>query len=354
MAEIAVQDVAKRYRRVEALRGVSFQVTSGEFFCLLAPPGSGKTTLLRLIAGLERPDHGEVFIDGRPVMRLPPAQRDTAMVFEDLALYPHLTGFDNIAHPLTLRRLPPPEVRRRVEQVAEMLGIRHLLGRHPSTFSGGEQQRVAIARAIVREPKILLMDQPLSNLDAKVREAMLGELRHLQQRTRQTTIYATHDYEEAMALGDRLLILHDGRVEQIGTPDEVYMRPATTFGATITGSPPMNLVACRVVDGLASADGLTVPVTGADGDVVLGVRPEEIRFGDGPDAVVDLVQPLGRKKIVDVVIGAVRLKIVAGPQFNTPRGARVRVRFDPQTIRIYDRDGRLTGARAVGPVEASP
>ncbi len=349
MAEIALRDVAKRYGRIEAVRGLSFDVRSGELVCLLGPPGMGKTTTLRLIAGLERPDRGEILIDGQSVAGQEPGQRDIAMVFEDLALYPHMEGFDNIAHPLRLRRMPIEEIRRKVDHVADLLGIPHLLERLPHTFSGGEQQRVAIARAIVREPKILLLDQPLSNLDAKVREVMIGELRHLQQRTRQTTIYATHDYEEAMALGDRILVLREGTADQIGTPEEVYARPATTLAATITGSPPMNLIPCRFSGGLAMADGFTISAPGAEGEGFLGIRPEEVRLGEGIPAVVDLVQPLGRKKIVEVTVGRVRLKVTAGPEFAGQRGDTTAVAFGPSIVRIYGADGRLSATRATGP-----
>lgn len=349
MAEIALHDVAKRYGRTEAVRGLSFEVRSGELVCLLGPPGMGKTTTLRLIAGLERPDRGEILIDGQSVAGQEPGQRDIAMVFEDLALYPHMKGFDNIAHPLRLRRIPPDDIRRRVEKVADLLGIRHVLGRLPHTFSGGEQQRVAIARAIVREPKILLLDQPLSNLDAKVREVMISELRHLQQRTRQTTIYATHDYEEAMALGDRILVMREGTADQIGTPDEIYARPVTTLAATITGSPPMNLIPCRTTGGLSSTDGFAIPTSAADGQGFLGIRPEEVHLGEGIPAVVDLVQPLGRKKIVEVTVGGVRLKVTADPEFAGQRGDATAVAFDPSDVRIYGSDGRLTSARASGP-----
>jgi multiple sugar transport system ATP-binding protein len=349
MAEISLRDVAKRYGDVHAVSGLSFDVASGEFFCLLGPPGMGKTTVLRLIAGLERPDRGEILLDGAPVSGIRPGQRDVAMVFEDLALYPHMPGYDNIAHPLRLRRVHPAEVRRRVQEVADLLNIHHLLTRLPHTFSGGEQQRVAIARAIVREPKVLLLDQPLSNLDAKVRETMIAELRHLQQRTRQTTIYATHDYEEALALGDRILVLHDGKADQIGGPDEIYFHPATTLVATITGTPPMNLIPCRIQGGRAVAGEVAIPVADASGEVVLGIRPEHVRLGAGPPATVDLIQPLGRRKIVEVVLGGVRLKALAGPDFQGKRGAQVRITVDAESVRFYDQAGRLTPARALGP-----
>lgn len=348
MPEIEVQEVAKSYGRRAALRGVSFRVRSNEFFCLLAPPGSGKTTMLRLIAGLERPDRGGVFIDGHPLIDLPPGDRGIAMVFEDLALYPHMSGFNNIAHPLRRRGVPPDVIRRRVDEVADVLGVRHVLGRLPHTFSGGEQQRVAIARAIVREPKILLLDQPLSSLDAKVRETMRGELRHLQERTQQTTIYATADYEEALALADRILVLREGSSEQIGTPEEVYHSPATTFAAAITGSPPMNLIQCVVQNGVAVAKDLAIDVTGIEGPGVVGLRPEQLRFGAGPEGVVDLVQSLGRKKIVDVVLGGVRIKVVTGTEFTASRGTRVSLAMDPASARIYDAEGHLTYARAAG------
>jgi ABC-type sugar transport system ATPase subunit len=351
MAEIALRGVVKRYGATEAVRGLSFEVTSGELFCLLGPPGMGKTTVLRLIAGLERPDAGEILIDGRPVLEVRPGQRDVAMVFEDIALYPHMRGFDNIAHPLRLRRLPAAEIGRRVEEVAALLGITHLLGRLPQTFSGGEQQRVGVARAIVREPKILLLDQPLSNLDAKVREVMIGELRHLQQRIRQTAIFATHDYVEAMALGDRLLVLHDGQADQIGTPDEVYGRPATTLAATVTGSPPMNLIPSRVQQGRATFEGWALPLAGAAEEVILGIRPEDVLLGEGEGlpAAVELVQPLGRRKIVEVLLSGVRLKALAPPDFQGVRGTPVMVTLDPEDVRVYDRAGRLTSAQALAP-----
>lgn len=353
MAEITLRGVAKRFGKKEAVAGLSFNVASGELLCLLAPPGHGKTTTLRLIAGLETPDEGEIAIDGTSVTAIPAGERNIAMVFEDLALYPHRTGFENIAHPLRLRRLPANEIQQRVAKVADLLGIAHILDRLPHTFSGGEQQRVAIARAIVRDPKILLLDQPLSNVDAKVREMMIGELRHLQQRTRQTAIYATHDYEEAMALADRILVLQHGRAEQVGTPEEVYVSPATTFVATTVGSPPMNLIPAEIRDGTAWADGLTVAVTGTAGGISLGFRPEDVRLGEGIEATVDLVQPLGRKSILDLVAGRVRFKAVVRGDIRTERGTRVRAAVDPQAIRIYGTDGRLSRASAVGSLRES-
>ncbi|MEW6048052.1 MAG: ATP-binding cassette domain-containing protein, partial [Bacillota bacterium] len=206
MASVELRAVSKRFGPLVAVDSLSLNVAQGEVVCILGAPGAGKTTTLRMIAGLERPDSGAILFDGRPVDGVPPQERDVGMVFEDLALYPHLTGFRNISHPLRLRKLAPEEIRRRVHDVARLLEIEHLLERLPHTFSGGERQRVAFARAVVRRPAVLLLDEPLSNLDAKVREAMRAEIVRLQETLRQTTIMATHDYEEAMAIGARVAV----------------------------------------------------------------------------------------------------------------------------------------------------
>ncbi len=243
MAIVEVRDLKKYFGKVRAVDGVDLTVQDGEFLVLLGPSGSGKTTLMRMIAGLEQPTAGQIFIDRHVVNDLPPRARKIAMVFQSYALYPHKTAFANIAFPLKAQGLRWEEIRERVEWAAKLLGIAHLLDRRPRELSGGERQRVALARAIVREPSVFLLDEPLSNLDAKLRHAARDELKRFQRNIGTTTIYVTHDQIEAMGLGDRIAIMNEGKVRQIGTPYEVYHEPADTFVATFVGTPPMNLIA---------------------------------------------------------------------------------------------------------------
>ena len=254
MATVEVQGIKKYFGDVRALDGVDLFVEDGEFLVLLGPSGSGKTTLMRIIAGLEKPTSGKVLIDGKEVNELPPRVRNVAMVFQSYALYPHMRAFDNIAFPLKTRRVPKSVTGERVRSAAQMLRIDRLLGRKPRELSGGERQRVALARAIVRDPVVFLMDEPLSNLDAQLRAAARDELKQFQRRVGITTIFVTHDQVEALGLGDRIAVMNLGKVHQVGTPEEVYNRPADTFVATFLGSPPMNLV--------------RLP------DVIVGFRPE--------------------------------------------------------------------------------
>lgn len=242
MSTIEVRNVSKQFGDVRAVDGIDLAVREGEFLVLLGPSGCGKTTLMRMIAGLETPTAGDILIGGRIVTRLPPRARNIAMVFQSYALYPHLTVFRNIAFPLRVLRLPRDEIRRKVEWAASMFGIGRLLDRKPRQLSGGERQRVALARAVVREPEAFLLDEPLSNLDAKLRNSARDELKLFQRRLGTTTIYVTHDQIEAMGLGDRVAVLNQGRVRQIATPQDVYDDPADIFVATFVGSPPMNLV----------------------------------------------------------------------------------------------------------------
>jgi len=244
MAIVETRDLSKTFKEgaVGAVRNVSLKTEEGEFLVLLGPSGSGKTTLLRMIAGLETPTSGEIRIGGELVNHLSPRERRIAMVFQSYALYPHLTAYENIAFPLKAQKVPKNQHRQKVEWAASLLGINHLLGRKPRQLSGGERQRVALARAIVREPKVFLLDEPLSNLDAKLRASAREELEEFHGRIKTTTIYVTHDQVEAMALGNRVAVLHQGEVRQIGTPNEVYDEPADTFVATFLGSPPMNLL----------------------------------------------------------------------------------------------------------------
>ncbi len=297
-----------------AVNDVSLEVSDGEFFTLLGPSGCGKTTTLRIIAGLEKPTRGRVYIDGVDVTDLPPRKRDVAMVFQTYALYPHMKVYDNIAFPLKLRKLPKDEIDRRVKEVAELLRIKELLDRYPKQLSGGQQQRVALARALVRKPKVWLMDEPLSNLDALLRVRMRAELKRLQKELGITTIYVTHDQVEAMSMADKIAVMNAGRVLQVGTPAEIYGRPKTLFVAGFIGTPPMNFLrvefreeggryllkgrefSLELPSELGELVGGKVP---SGGELVMGVRPEHIEIAEGSEregtilAEVYVVEPLG-------------------------------------------------------------
>jgi multiple sugar transport system ATP-binding protein len=242
MAFVELKDLTKHFGQVKAVDGVNLEISAGEFLVLLGPSGSGKTTLMRLCAGLEQPTAGHLIISGEVVNGIPPRERGIAMVFQSYALYPHKTVFKNIAFPLTVERLDKKEIKKKVEWSADLLGIGHLLDRRPAQISGGEKQRVAIARALVRTPKVLLLDEPLSNLDAQVRHTARVELKKFQQEIGVTTIYVTHDQSEAMGLGDRIAVMKSGKLRQIGTPDDIYHHPADIFVAGFIGIPPMNFV----------------------------------------------------------------------------------------------------------------
>jgi sn-glycerol 3-phosphate transport system ATP-binding protein len=293
MAEVVVSDLRKSFGRVEVLKGVSVTVADGEMLVILGPSGCGKSTLLRCIAGLETVTAGEIRIGGRRVNELEPMHRDIAMVFQNYALYPHMSVYDNMAYGLRNRGTSRPEIARRVEGAAHILGLEGLLERKPRQLSGGQRQRVAMGRAIVREPAAFLFDEPLSNLDAKLRVQMRHEIRMLQERLGTTGIYVTHDQVEAMTLGDRLMVLNAGVVEQIGTPLDVYRRPSSTFVASFIGSPAMNLLRARIAeDGAAIlVDGGRLPLRRArpelgGRDVELGIRPEHLQPGAAADGVL--------------------------------------------------------------------
>ncbi len=350
MATVEFRDLHKTYAHRPALSGLSFSVDDGEFFCLLGPPGAGKTTTFRVIAGLDQPDQGEVRIGGANVLDVPPQQRDVAMVFEDTALYPHMSGFGNIGHPLFLRRIPETEIRDRVGAISEMLQISHLLDRHPDTYSGGERRRVAVARAMVRSPRVMLLDQALTDLDAKIRQEMAGELKRIQRETHQTMIYASHDFEEAIAMGERILVIQRGAEVQTGGPEEIYFHPRTSFVAGFVGSPPMNLLRCQVrrENGMLYADhaafSLPLASTGVDlpAAIMLGIRPEHIQLTSGERegdilARVEVVQISGAEQIVDLSLrdGSV-LKLVASADLSWKTGEQARLRFPHEWIYFFD------------------
>src|SRR6188474_3170717 len=246
MAEVALRNVFKSYDNVVAVDNVSLDIPNHEFVVLVGPSGCGKSTTLRMIAGLEEITEGEIAIGGQVVNDLPPKDRDIAMVFQNYALYPHMTAFDNMSFGLKLRKFPKAEIRQRVDNAARILDITELLGRRPKQLSGGQRQRVAMGRAIVRNPKVFLFDEPLSNLDAKLRVQMRIEIKKVHQKVRTTTVYVTHDQVEAMTLADRVVVMNHGRIEQIGTPNELYHKPATKFVASFIGSPAMNFMPCRL------------------------------------------------------------------------------------------------------------
>lgn len=287
MSSISVEGLSKCYGSRYALRNVSLEVGEGEFLSLLGPSGGGKTTLMRCIAGLEAPDAGEIRFDRESVLHLTPAQRDVAMVFASYALYPHLTVFENLAYPLRERRLPLAEIARRVHRIAEILRISHTLDRLPHTCSGGEMQRVALGRALVREARLYLFDEPLSHLDAQLREEMRSELKRLHREIGRTLLYATSDPLEAMSLSDRVVVLRKGQVDQCASPEELYLRPANAFVATYVGEPPMNLLPAESWGSHLRTAFFEMPFGNLSNKktYLLGIRPEDIRVGDVPEGV---------------------------------------------------------------------
>ncbi len=347
MSDVHLNHITKRYGENVALDDVSLHVKDGEFFVLLGPTGAGKTTTLRVVAGLERPEQGEILFADRVVNDLQPADRDVAFVFQQYSLYPGMSVYDNLAFPLRspMRKTPEPEIRQRVNVAAEKLRITHLLERKTAKLSGGEMQRVSIGRAIVREPRIFLMDEPLSNLDAKLRESLRVELKHLQKTQNSTTLFVTHDQIEALTMADRIAVLDHGRVLQIGSPTDIYDYPATTVVAQLVGTPRINLLPASGDDGsyhIHRSD-LRLPVDGLRmvGEALIGIRPEDVRLGDGGrfSAQVALTEPLGVETIVHIRCGGqTLLSIVPGI---APYGVDSIVHFDiaPERLHFFGMDG---------------
>jgi multiple sugar transport system ATP-binding protein len=303
MASVAISDVRKSFGSVEILHGVSIDIADGEFVTLVGPSGCGKSTLLRMIAGLEGISAGEISIGGRVVNRVAPKERDVAMVFQNYALYPHMTVAENMAFSLMLKNTPKGDSDARVKRAAEILGLTPLLARYPRQLSGGQRQRVAMGRAIVRDPQVFLFDEPLSNLDAKLRVQMRAEIKELHQRLKTTTVYVTHDQIEAMTMADKIVVMHDGVVEQVGAPLDLYDRPGNLFVASFIGSPAMNLLQGSVVlDGgptFRGSGGMTLPLAGAAGigngqKAVLGIRPEHLSLSEqGFPVTIAVIEPSG-------------------------------------------------------------
>jgi ABC-type sugar transport system ATPase subunit len=336
VAGVSLRGVCKSYGEVAVVHGVDLEVADHEFVVFVGPSGCGKSTLLRMIAGLEDITSGQIAIDGRVVNELDPKDRDVAMVFQDYALYPHMTVFENMAFSLRYRGVAKGEIRRRVDHAARILDIDLLAARMPRQLSGGQRQRVAMGRAIVRDPKVFLFDEPLSNLDAKLRVQMRTEIKRLRERVATTTIYVTHDQVEAMTLADRIVILNHGRIEQIGTPEEVYDTPATVFVAGFIGAPPMNLLPAEMLPDHSMRHG-----------VLVGVRPEHLIWHSGSGAPflsgrATVVEPLGSDTLVSLDIAGTAVIARLAPRLVRKAGEGVALSADPANIHFFD---RATGAR---------
>ncbi|MFM7705363.1 MAG: ABC transporter ATP-binding protein [Rubrivivax sp.] len=356
MASVELRGVVKSYDgRNRVIHGIDLEIRHGEFVVFVGPSGCGKSTLLRMVAGLEGITQGEVRIDGQLVNELPPRRRDIAMVFQDYALYPHKNLYDNMAFGLRLRGTPEPQIRQRVMDAAQLLKIEHMLQRRPRELSGGQRQRVAIGRAIVRQPKVFLFDEPLSNLDAQLRGEMRTEIKKLHQRLGATIIYVTHDQVEAMTLADRICVLQGGRTMQYDTPEAIYNRPAATFVAGFTCAPAMNLCPCTVASGRARLGSLELPLlpplAALQGEQVLGVRPENLllaRQGDDDLALparLVLHEPLGAEALITVQAGDAEWIARVAASFRGQPGQAVTLHVNPRHLHLFDRQSGQAHAR---------
>jgi multiple sugar transport system ATP-binding protein len=356
MAQVVLKDLNKNYDEVHAVKDVNLHIQDKEFMVLVGPSGCGKTTTLRMVAGLEEITAGEIVIGNRVVNDLPPKDRDIAMVFQNYALYPHMTVFDNMAFGLKMRKFPKPEIQKRVQDAAELLGIQELLKRKPRQLSGGQRQRVAVGRAIVRHPQVFLFDEPLSNLDAKLRVQMRVELKKLHDRLETTAIYVTHDQVEAMTLGDRVVVMKDGWIQQVGEPLELYGKPRNRFVAGFIGSPAMNFLETTVAESNGSlwveCTGLRLKVgperAGQLGPkkgqpVTLGIRPEDLRLATTADpadttaeAVVDVVEPLGSEILLDIKVGPSSMVLRVDSSVRMKEHEKIRVHFAPARTHFFE------------------
>ena len=359
MSQVSLRKIVKEYDAgVQAVKGIDLDIEDEEFVVLVGPSGCGKSTTLRMIAGLEEITSGEISIGGNVVNDVPPRDRDIAMVFQNYALYPHMSVFDNMAFGLKLRKFPRPEIERRVAEAARILDITPLLERKPKALSGGQRQRVAMGRAIVRNPKVFLFDEPLSNLDAKLRVQMRTEIKKVHQTVRTTTVYVTHDQVEAMTLADRVVVMNHGVIEQVGPPQELYHHPATRFVAGFIGSPAMNFLACRVTNGggslavtLADGTALTIPpqrrdryAPYRDREMLLGLRPEHVTEPHDIDkpgmatlvAPVDVVEPMGMETLVHFFVGGEPVCARVDPGLHAEPGAALPLAANMNHMHLMD------------------
>jgi multiple sugar transport system ATP-binding protein len=348
MASVEIRDVRKAYGATQVIHGVSVDIQDGEFVILVGPSGCGKSTLLRMIAGLENITGGEIRIGPRVVNNVPPKERDIAMVFQNYALYPHMTVAENMAFSLKLKNAPKAEIAEKVNRAAGILGLAQLLERYPRQLSGGQRQRVAMGRAIVRDPQVFLFDEPLSNLDAKLRVQMRTEIKELHQRLKTTTVYVTHDQIEAMTMADKIVVMHDGIVEQIGAPLEPYDRPTNLFVAQFIGSPAMNILEGRLESsGFAMGDLIlpvgNAPAAAAGRPAYYGIRPEHFRLsGEGMPMEVVVTEPTGSETLVVARAGGREFSLVFRERIAARPGEVIHVVPDPALVHLFDRE---TGRR---------
>jgi inositol-phosphate transport system ATP-binding protein len=341
---VSLHQLSKRFGDVQALSPVDLEIDAGELVAFLGPSGCGKTTTLLLVAGIYHPSTGEVHFGGARVDHLHPRERDVGMVFQSYALYPHFSLFDNIAFPLTIQRVEKAKVRESVQRVADMLGIGSILDRRPEQVSGGQQQRAALARALVKEPRLLLLDEPLSNLDAQVRLQARGEIRRLQRRTGVTSILVTHDQDEALAMADRVAVFSAGNLVQFDTPHALYHHPLNTFVAGFVGHPPMNLLNGLLEDGVFKADPLRIEtgIKGPSGKGELGIRPESIRLSDKGQlrGEVAITETMGRETLLTVDLeGGQQLKVLVGEAQAAPPGTPVGLDLSEVDLHYFDEQG---------------
>ena len=360
MARIRFDGVSKRYGDVVAVRSLNLDIRDQEFVVLLGPSGCGKSTTLNVIAGLEEASEGELWFDNEVVNRIPPHHRDVAMVFQSYALYPHKTAYENIAFGLRMRGVAPAEVERRVQDAAKKLDITSLLGRRPSQLSGGQRQRVALGRAMVRQPAVFLMDEPLSNLDVALRISMRAEIKHLHQEMRTTFVYVTHDQAEALTLADRIVVMKEGQIQQVGTPDEVYDQPSNMFVASFLGNPPINYLEGAIEDEagtpvfrygslrISLPAGKLRGVTAAP--VVLGIRPEDMLRDSAPGwpvltGVVDSVLPVGSDRFLGLKVEGSDVFVRVDKETHHVLGQRVSFGLRPERLHLFD---KASGASLIG------
>ncbi|SCY68070.1 ABC transporter ATP-binding protein [Microvirga guangxiensis] len=351
MAHVSIRDVRKAFGTVSIIKGVDVDIQDGEFVILVGPSGCGKSTLLRMIAGLEDISSGDIRIGPRIVNDVPPKDRDIAMVFQSYALYPHMTVAENMAFSLKLKGVPKPEQKKRVTEAASSLGLTPLLDRYPRQLSGGQRQRVAMGRAIVRDPQVFLFDEPLSNLDAKLRVQMRAEIKELHQRLKTTTIYVTHDQIEAMTMADKIVVMHDGIVEQVGAPLELYDRPANRFVAGFIGSPAMNFIEGRLgPDGLGLPSGAVLPLdmksqAEAGSEITYGIRPEHLQIapagtpGSIP-ATISVIEPTGSDTTLIVKAEGGNLTVVLRERCALKPGEAVALKPVPRQAHLFDAQGK--------------